>query len=313
MTAVDVSAIVVTWNRPKLLRTCLESLRRAIRASSLRWELLVVDNGSTAGDAALVEREFPEASLIRSPSNIGFACANNLALKRSSGRSLLLVNNDVRVSSGMVDELCQYLEWHPEVGIVGPQLILPDGTTQQSWGRFLTPWRACLEALHIGWLADRLRGRRRPLLPPAPLRVDWVSGGCFLIRREVIDRVGDLDPRYFFYSEDMDWCRRARRAGWEVHYLPQAAVLHDHAGTAYTDPSWYAWMLQEGRRLFLEKYYGHWSVAAFRLATLVGSLPLIVKWQLRRGPYAAKRRREARGHLSWALRAGRRSSGGDRQ
>ncbi len=307
--AVDCSVIVVTWNRPQLLRSCLQSLVKAVEASRLACEIWVVDNGSTAGDGDVVEREFPEIRLLRSRTNLGFARANNLALEVSSGRYVLLVNNDVCLSPDLMSVLCGYLDAHPEVGIVGPRLVLPNGTTQQSWGSFLTPWRAWAEALHIGWLAQRLRATYPSRLPSRPLTVDWIGGACFLIRREVIERVGKLDPRFFFYSEDMDWCRRARDAGWETHFLPHIAVLHNHASTAYSDPQWYARMLHEGRAIFLRKYYGPWSAAAFRLATLLGSLPLALRWQWRNGAYAARRRREAKGRLSWAVWPGSHGTG----
>jgi len=306
---VDCSVIVVTWNRPQLLRSCLRSVLGAIEASGLACEVLVVDNGSTGGDGEVVETEFPEVRLLRSSANLGSARANNLALEVSSGRYLLLVNNDVCLPPNLVSVLCAYLDTNPGVGIAGPRLVLPDGSAQQSWGTFLTPWRACAEALHVGWLTQRLRGRERRLSPGRPLRVEWIAGACFFIRRAVMERVGRLDPRYFFYSEDMDWCRRARDAGWETHFLPHIAVLHNHAATAYSDPQWYARMLREGRATFLRKYYGAWSVAAFRLATLLGSLPLALKWQWRQGAYAARRRSEAKGRLFWALWPGPRGTG----
>ena len=301
----DLTIIVVTWNRPELIRTCLQHIRRAIAESGLDCEVWVVDNGSTAGDADVVATEFPEVKLLRNEANLGFARANNLALKRSAGRYCLLVNNDVRLSRSVIVRCVEYLESHPDVGIVGPRLILPGGHPQQSWGRFLTPSRAILEALHVGWLRARLSARQKSASQiAAPLEVDWVTGACFLIRREVVEQVGLLDPQYFFYSEEMDWCLRARRAGWKVYYLPDVEARHDHAATARENVRWYARMLRESRTLFLRKHYGRWAAFLYRVATLVGSIPLIVRWQLSLRTEAGIRREEAREVLAWALSPG---------
>jgi N-acetylglucosaminyl-diphospho-decaprenol L-rhamnosyltransferase len=304
MEPVDVTAIVVTWNRPELLRRCLETLPAAGREARVSVEVIVVDNGSTAGDAEMVAREFPAVQVIRSDTNLGFARANNLALERASGRYLLLVNNDVRLPPGAIEGLCGYLECHADVGIVGPRLVLPDGTEQRSRSSFLTPGRALLQALHGGWIAARLTARKQGGQAADPAATDWVSGACFLIRREVADQVGPLDPDYFFYAEEMDWCFRARRQGWRVHHVPGVSVWHDHAATARSNPRWYERMLHQGRFLFLQKHYGGLAAAAFRAATLVGSVPLLLRWRLSRGAGAEARREEARERLAWALRPG---------
>lgn len=220
----ELSVVIVSWNTCELLRDCLAS---AIREGA--GEIFVVDNGSVDGSPQMVRREFPEVRLLEPGDNLGFARANELALPLASGRHLMLLNPDTVVLPGAFQKLIAYLDAHPRVGALGPMLLNPDGTLQPSACRFpslltefyewfglrgLFPKNRALGRLYYGYRADK------------PMNADWVIGACLLVRQEVYLQVGGLDGRFFMYGEELDWCYRIRQAGWQIHYLPQAQVIH---------------------------------------------------------------------------------------
>ena len=223
---VEVSVIVVSYNTREYLRDCLGSLRNDPDAPT--HEVIVVDNGSHDGSAVMVRAEFPQALVIEAGENLGFARANNLALGRARGEFFLLLNSDAFPKPGAIRRLAEHLHGRPEVGVVGPRLLNRDGSLQPSCYRFPSPGRAWLENL---WAAS--------LLPPGSAwgdfrrwghdeerEVDWVSGACFLVRREAYAAVGGLDERFFMYQEETDWQRRLRDGGWRVAFTPAARVMH---------------------------------------------------------------------------------------
>jgi len=267
------SAIVVTWNRPDLLRSCLDSLIRAGRDAAVELEVIVVDNGSTAGDPEMVEREFPEVILIRSGTNLGFARAVNLGFERAAGSLLLLVNNDVEVTGAALRQACELLTREPAVGIVGVRLVDAQGGPQISCAAFDTPAGLIAEALGLRALV-----RRRALEVSGDWgAVDYVSGAFFLIRRAVIDEIGPLDERFYFYTEEADWCLRARQAGWKTAHLPGVSVVHHHGATSSAQSARTSLWLLESRRRFVSKHYGKLWSAPIRLAALVCAGPLVLK------------------------------------
>jgi hypothetical protein len=242
----DLSAIVVSWNVRDLLRRCLQSIAaEATRdlldgdaGRPLEFEILVVDNASSDGSAAMVRAEFPMARIIANAQNLGFTAANNQGLAASRGRYILLLNPDAELMDNALAEMLGCMESHPEAGVVGPQLLYPDGSVQSSRRRFPTLATALVESTVVQeWWRDNRILRRYYMLDPSsspppgnePQWVDWVVGACLLVRRAAYEQVGGLDEGFFMYSEELDWCRRIKDAGWEVLYLPGARVIH-HEG-----------------------------------------------------------------------------------
>ena len=272
-----VSAIVVTWNRPELLRECLRALVAAGKEAGIPLEIIVVDNGSTAGDADVVEREFPGAKVLRAQENLGFARGVNWALERALAPSILLVNNDVQVTGAALREACGLLVREPDVGVVGVRLVDHQGEPQISCGAFDTPARLMADAVGLRALV-----RQRPADPSETsggdwVAVDYVSGAFFLIRRAVIGQIGALDERFYFYVEEADWCLRARSAGWKTAHLPSASVVHHHGATTSGQAARSRLWLLESRTRFVAKHYGRaWSLP-IRLAALLGAGPLMLK------------------------------------
>jgi N-acetylglucosaminyl-diphospho-decaprenol L-rhamnosyltransferase len=238
----DLTAIVVSWNVCDLLRRCLRSLVDNVEATpsaqghSLDLEILVIDNNSTDGSPEMVRAEFPQVRLITNEENRGFTAANNQGLAASRGRFLLLLNPDTEVVGDALGVMLRTMEEHPKIGVLGPRLLYPDGSLQPSRRRFPTFATALVESTVVQeWWRDNriLRHYYMDDIPAADSgqvqQVDWLVGACLLVRREVYDQVGRLDEGFFMYSEELDWCRRIKEAGWEIAYFPEATVIH-HEG-----------------------------------------------------------------------------------
>jgi GT2 family glycosyltransferase len=240
---VDLTIVIVSWNVRDLLRRCLQSIFEQGKLSAPggeawlmhhgSWETIVVDNASSDGSAEMIHHEFPHVLLITNDENRGFTAANNQGLALAQGRYLLLLNPDTELVGGALATMVGYLEENPEVGALGPQLRYPDGSIQSSRRRFPTFATALLESTVVQqWWSDN-RLLRRYYMADTPDNeiqpVDWLVGACLLVRRQTYEQVGGLDEGFFMYSEELDWCRRIKDAGWEVVYLPTATVMH-HEG-----------------------------------------------------------------------------------
>jgi GT2 family glycosyltransferase len=225
----DLSIVIVNWNARDLLLDCLASIEREVRArrdpGRIEVETLVVDNGSSDGSVPAVRQRFPWAEVIALPDNLGFAAGNNVGLRKSSGRHAVLLNSDTRVHRDALETCVRYLDAHPDVGAVGPQLLNPDGSKQNSIHNFpsllteVVP-RGLLEVL----LPRRFPSKRYE--HAAPVDVEAVLGACLFVRREVLEQVGPMPEDYFVFLEETDWCLRIRRAGWRVVHVPEAHVVH---------------------------------------------------------------------------------------
>lgn len=237
----DVSFIIVSWNVRALLRQCLLSLRQQTtddrRHNSipadvchLLSEILVVDNASHDGTVEMLRAEFPDVRVIANSENVGFTRGNNQALALAQGRYLFLLNPDTELRPGALQTLYDFAEANPRAGIIGPQLFYGDGSVQSSRRRFPTLATAFLESTILQQWFPRHRVLTRYYMndtrDDATQPVDWVNGAAMFVRRAVYDQIGGLDEGFFMYSEELDWCYRAKQAGWEIFYLPSAQITH---------------------------------------------------------------------------------------
>jgi len=211
--------IVLNWNGEKVIAPCLASLAR-VREPALK--IIVVDNASTDRSPEIVRREFPGVELIVNERNLLFAAGNNVGLERSmaaGARFALLLNNDTEVDPEFASRMASALERDPRVGIVGPK-ILYDDDPKRIWygGGDFYPLIGVPRHVSI----RKLDGS----VPERAGETGYVSGCAMLIRREVIEEIGLLDPAYRMYCEDVDFCLRARRAGWRCWYEPSAVIRH---------------------------------------------------------------------------------------
>lgn len=244
----DVSIVIVNWNTRDLLLACLASLPEAV--NGLHAEIWVVDNNSTDDSVAALRDTYPHVHLIVNEENLGFATANNQAIRSSQGRHVLLLNSDTVALPGSITTLVRFLDQHPHIGIAGAQLLNGDGSLQLSWASFPTIW-------------SELRGKnvrvRRPYVTqdgsPA-YAVDWVGGACLLIRRAAVDQIGLLDEAFFMYSEEADWCFRVKQQGWRVCYYPAAQVIHFGGQSSKKASTRMKCQLYQSKLLFFTKHYG---------------------------------------------------------
>lgn len=220
-------AILVSYNTREQLRDCLASLLKEHPRS-----IVVVDNNSNDGSAEMVAVEFPTVTLIRNRENVGFARAVNQALRNARAPMVLLLNPDAIMTPGSLRALANYLLANPAVGAVGPAMRHPDGRLRVlPAGRQPTLWRvfthisglsrlSAVSPLFDGW--QHLAG----VHDRGPLAVEWLTGGCLLLRTQAVREVGLLSERWFLYAEDLELCKRLSDAGWQIVHLPNAEVYH---------------------------------------------------------------------------------------
>ena len=263
----DLSFVVVTHNGRELALRTLRSARRSL--GGLRAEWIVVDSASTDGTPEAIERELGDVRVQR-VANRGFAAANNVGIARASGRYVLLLNPDVEVREGSFAELIAALDARPEVGIASVVQRGAGGELQWSMRRFPSPLRSLGESLfaarwplarslqQLDTRAERYAGEVSP---------DWVVGAFLCTRAEAIASIGPMDERFFLYSEEIDWCLRARHAGWDVRHLPVMTVTH-HAGRRNGGDLMA--QLAHSRRLFAEKHHGPLAAHTIQAALALG-------------------------------------------
>ncbi|MGH7686722.1 MAG: glycosyltransferase family 2 protein [Candidatus Dormibacteria bacterium] len=225
--AQHVEAIIVSHNTVRPLRECLTSLLHEGPRS-----VVVVDNASSDGSADMVAAEFPTVRLIRNADNVGFARAVNQALRDASSTFVLLLNPDAVMTRGSLGILTDYLLDFPTAGAAGPAMLHPDGRLRvMPAGRQPTLWRVFTHATGL----SRLSGvspvfdgwqHRAGVHDRGPLAVEWLTGGCLLVRTDAAHAVGLLSERWFLYAEDLDLCKRLTDAGWRIVHLPNAVVYH---------------------------------------------------------------------------------------
>lgn len=259
--APDLVVSLVTYNSDTVLRRCIESLKDALAGLDAR--IVVIDNASREGPPTWIREVDPTVTLVENRVNVGFGRANNQVAATTSAPYLLLVNTDAFVDPASVRRALDYMRSHPECGVLGARLVGPSGEAQFAARPFPTAWRAFLVRAGLWPLARRWMAEDR-CVPPGdePVECDWVPGCFYLVRKEVLDRVGLFDPRYFLYFEEVDHCRRVRRAGWKVVCLPTVRVVHVGGASAATEGELSRGSRQlaalqiESELLYFRKYFG---------------------------------------------------------
>jgi len=307
----DLGVVVVSWNVGDLLRRCLASILAG--AGPLDLDVIVVDNASSDGSAAMVRAEFPQVRLVANDQNLGFTAANNQGLALARGRHLLLLNPDAEVVGDALSVLVHYLDAHPSTGVVGPRLFYPDGTAQPSRRRFPTLATALVESTVVQewWPDNRILRRYYVADVPddLPQPVDWLVGACLLVRRAAFEQVGGLDDGFFMYFEELDWCRRIKAAGWDVVYLPAATVIHHEGRSSEQVVAARHIHFQSSKVRYFRQHHGRAQAAllrAFLLSTYVYQLVReAAKWLVgHKRPLRAERIRAYRQVLRSRLRGG---------
>lgn len=246
-----VSVVIVVWNAKKYVMECLESLREHCR--EVCDEVIIVDNASTDGTPELIAEMFPEFKLIRNPENLGFAKANNIGMEQCSGEYVCLVNSDVKFTSDCLSPILKFLSENPAVGMVGPKMLLPDGRVARSTMRFPTVWNQFCRAIGLDVAFKKSRVFGGYLMSDfdhqTTTPVDVLNGWFVVVSRTALDRVGLLDPQFFMYGEDVDWCYRFVEAGQRVVFFAEADAIHYGGASSSNAPL----------RFYLEQCYANWQ------------------------------------------------------
>ncbi len=267
----DVSIIIVSYNVADILRDCLRSLYKTVGTT---YEVYVVDNASLDGSADLVENEFPEVHLVRSPINGGYAYANNLALdkigisakeaatKYQQSRYVLLLNPDTVLTEDAISNMVAFMDASPDVGIAGPKLLRADGSLDLACRRsFPTPKVALYRMLGLSTLFPRsprfARYNLTYLDPDDITEVDSVVGAFMMLRWEALDAAGPLDESFFLYGEDLDLSLRIKSLGWRVIYYPEVTVLHYKGESSKTHRPKAVFEFYRSMLIFYRKHYSH--------------------------------------------------------
>lgn len=298
---VDVSIVVVNWNTRDLLRQCLHSLDTGPYGS----EIILVDNASTDGSVEMIRREFPNVKLVVNRDNVGFIRATNQVLRQTLGARVLLLNPDTIMRKSCIQTLMKYLTDHPQCSAVGPRIVHPMGRLSVlSAGRqpslasafnhflFLSRFSKNIRVLEGLYLIQGIHDDR-------PRAVEWLTGGCLLVRREVIDEVGLLNERWFMYAEDMEWCDRMRSGGWQLAHVPTAVVEHHVGASAEQNPDVSGMWLRNMRSHFATR------TGATSLDLAVFDLILVAGLGLRAVGYLARSLVDSHRRSLWLANAAR--------
>jgi N-acetylglucosaminyl-diphospho-decaprenol L-rhamnosyltransferase len=274
---VDLAIIVVNWNTRELLKPCLDSATSAIE--DLRGRIVVVDNGSTDGSIDLLRQAYPWVQVIENRDNVGFAAANNQALKLLDARHILLLNSDAVLLPNTAKSMVDFLDNNPKAAVVGGMLLHPNGRFQASFNDFPTFTSELVTLIGL----DRILYRSTypsysEIASQHARRVDWVGGALMAVRRRAIEEVGLLDESFFMYAEEMDWCLRFHEVGWEVWYLPCARAVHQLAGSAGRVRERRRAQIYRSKWLFIRKHRGRLLGEIFLLAIRLVSLLKLLCW-----------------------------------
>jgi N-acetylglucosaminyl-diphospho-decaprenol L-rhamnosyltransferase len=228
-----------------------------------------VDNNSQDGSAEMVASEFPWVRLMRNQRNVGFGAAHNMALRGAEARHLMVLNSDAQLAAGTARTLVDFLGAEPEVAVVGPKLRHADGSLQPSRRRFPQVATLFMESTQLQRLWPNNRVLRRYYLADksddVQQDVDWLAGACLCVRASAAADIGLFDERFFMYSEEIDWCRRFKAAGWRIVYLPSAHVIHQEGASTGQDLALRDQFFQDSKLAYASKWHGKGVARALRV------------------------------------------------
>lgn len=224
------SIIIVNWNVKELLRKCLESVYGGAKNASFGLEVIVVDNASTDGSAEMVKRKFPQTALIANKTNQGFAKANNQGISLSKGDFILLLNPDTVILDNALGKSVEFMKKNKDCGVMGCKILNPDKTLQPSVRRFPKFLPIFLIFLKLPKILPNLKAINNYLATDFDYAktqtANQVMGAFMMIRKEVFERAGLLDEKFFIWFEEVDFCKRVWENGYKVYYTPQAEIIH---------------------------------------------------------------------------------------
>jgi GT2 family glycosyltransferase len=269
----DINIIIVSWNAKGHLINCLNSLSNP---RGFTQEIIVIDNGSSDGSVEIIENQFPQVKLIKNNDNLGFAKANNIGIRASTGRYVCLINSDVIVLDGGIEKLIEFMDKNPLVGMSGPRTLNQNYTLQHSCFHFPSIWNNFCQVFGLNKLFPKSKFFSGPIMKYWPhdceRRVDMLNGCFWLVRRIALNEVGLLDEDFFFYGEDVDWCKRFHEAAWDVMFYPQAEIIHIGGGSSINSPIMFFLEMQRADLHYWRKHHGKLGQSAYWVIILLRQL-----------------------------------------
>lgn len=250
---IKVSIIIPSWNTKKLLRQCLKSLNS-------KPEIIVVDNGSTDGSPEMVKKEFPGVILVKNKKNLGYGKANNQGMKQAKGEYFLLLNSDTKVKDKAPLKMAKFMDDHPQAGALGCKLLNVDGTPQPSAGPFPNLWISAIRLFFEHW-----SGNLVVKTFDKDKEVDWVMGAALMVRPAAIKKAGFMDENIFMYMDEVEFCYRIKKAGFQVMFSPGAEIVHLLRASSKTGRKDPIINIYRGLVYFYQKHYSPFQLFWLRL------------------------------------------------
>ena len=273
----DISIIIVNWKVRDLLRDCLNSVYDTVKSHT--FEVIVIDNDSNDGSIEMIENEFPQVNLLVNAENVGHSKAMNQGIRISNGKNILLLNPDVVLHESALDEMADFLEYHPGTGAVSGKELRPDGSFWwKSRRRKIIPWIE-MSALFGG---NRLRSLpfferffpdeyMRDVPEDQLCKVEILATACMMVRKDVFDEIGLLDETFWLMSEDVDISLRMGQTGWDIYYLPDATFLHCHGESVKQSEKSIHMIIIAERYILFNKFWGKTTAYAYRITVFISS------------------------------------------
>ncbi len=268
----EITIIIVNWNTRDMLKSCLYSVKKSSYAN--QFEIIVVDNASRDGSREMIKSLFPGVQIINSGRNIGFAAANNLAIRRSNTQFILFLNPDTVVFQNSISKMVDFLKVNLKVGAVGCKMMYESGEVQPlglQW--FPSPLTELLSFCLVSTKTINIFKKYLPYKDPnSSGYVKKLYGGCLMVRREILEKVGYFDERFFMYGEDVDLCNRIIQDGWKLFYLCEAEIIHHCGGSSSKTSSMFLTQMKcESVSKLMHKYYGKKGKLLYKLVVFFGS------------------------------------------
>lgn len=278
---IDVSFIIVSWNAKNFLIDCLQSITDTTTISK---EIFVIDNASSDGSPEAVAERFPDVILIRNPDNYGFAKANNIGIKMATGKYICLVNSDVIVLPGCIDNLLKFMEQRPNIGMVGPRILNADGSLQPSCRNLPSFFSTFCRTTALDTVFPNTRFfcgcQFKWWKHDCERKVEVLSGCFWFVKQEAINKVGGLDEDFFFYAEDIDWCKRFNDSGWDIMFYPGAGAIHLGGASSSNMPERFYVEQRKANLIYWKKHHGNVGKIFYWFMALSGELLRIVSLRI---------------------------------
>jgi N-acetylglucosaminyl-diphospho-decaprenol L-rhamnosyltransferase len=261
----DLSIVLINYNGSIFLNECLNSIQKM--TNHCHYEAIVVDNCSTDDSTKIIKDKFPSFQLICSQTNLGFGKANNLAVKYSQGKYLLFLNTDTILTENTVKILSDYLDRHEDVGAIGSRVVFEDSSYQLSAGKLpsigielIDKIRYALDRRWHSSISDFYSKQHSQVA-----EVGWVTGACLMMRRDLFDRIGGFDEKFFMYFEDKDLCKRVREAGFKVIYYPHTSIIHLLGGSSQGVKKSVNTYYRDSQLYYYQKHLGRFQTGVLKL------------------------------------------------